>query len=140
MLILTYLKMMWRFSPARSLLFATLLLLSSVTQSIGLVLLVPPLAALPKSQTETSGVVAAIVEGLGQAGLNRPGKGGSWARSVLEKPPGHDLVNAGELNRAGSRGFDEERGQRIRHHLGEAAVQDLAVFRLPQPMFEAASH
>ncbi len=64
MLILTYLKMMWRFSPARSLLFATLLLLSSVTQGIGLVLLVPLLAALQKSQTEASGVVGMIVDGL----------------------------------------------------------------------------
>lgn len=69
MLILTYLKMMWRFSPARSLLFATLLLLSSVTQGIGLVLLVPLLAALQKSQTEASGVVGMIIDGLAFVGI-----------------------------------------------------------------------
>ncbi|MEH6660693.1 MAG: hypothetical protein V7679_03505, partial [Parasphingorhabdus sp.] len=69
MLILTYLKMMWQFSRSRSLLFAGLLILSSVTQSIGLVLLVPLLAALQKSQTETSGVVGMIVDALSFVGI-----------------------------------------------------------------------
>ncbi len=68
-LILTYLKMMWRFSRSRSLLFAGLLVLSSVTQSIGLVLLVPLLAALQKSPTETSGVVGMIVDALSFVGI-----------------------------------------------------------------------
>lgn len=69
MLILTYLKMMWQFSRARSLLFAALLLLSSVTEGIGLVLLVPLLGALQKSQAEASGVVAMIVNGLSFVGI-----------------------------------------------------------------------
>jgi len=64
MLILTYLKMMWRFSRARSLFFAALLFLSSVTEGIGLVLLVPLLGALQESQAETAGVVGLIVNGL----------------------------------------------------------------------------
>ncbi|MEH6827407.1 ABC transporter ATP-binding protein [Parasphingorhabdus sp.] len=69
MLILTYLKMMWRFSRARSLIFAALLFLSSVTEGIGLVLLVPLLGALQESQAEAGGVVGLIVNGLSFVGI-----------------------------------------------------------------------
>jgi ATP-binding cassette subfamily C protein len=69
MLILTYLKMMWRFSRSRSLTFAGLLFLSSVTQGIGLVLLVPLLGALQKTQAEAGGVVGMIVNGLSSVGI-----------------------------------------------------------------------
>lgn len=69
MLILTYLKMMWQFSPTRSLVFALLLFLSSVTEGIGLVLLVPLLGALQQSQAEATGVAGYIVEGLSAVGI-----------------------------------------------------------------------
>jgi ATP-binding cassette subfamily C protein len=69
MLILTYLKMMWQFSWARSLFFASLLFLSSITQGIGIVLLVPLLGALQKSGTEATGVVGFVVEGLSFVGI-----------------------------------------------------------------------
>jgi ATP-binding cassette subfamily C protein len=69
MLILTYLKMMWEFSWARSLFFASLLFLSSITQGIGIVLLVPLLGALQKSGTEATGVVGFVVEGLSFVGI-----------------------------------------------------------------------
>ncbi|WP_417619357.1 ABC transporter ATP-binding protein [Parasphingorhabdus sp.] len=69
MLILTYLKMMWQFSRARSLLFASLLFLSSITEGIGLVLLVPLLGALQQSQAEPTGVVGMIVNGLSFVGI-----------------------------------------------------------------------
>lgn len=68
-MILTYLKMMWQFSRVRSLFFASLLFLSSVTEGIGLVLLVPLLAALQQSQTEPTGVVGLIVNGLSFVGI-----------------------------------------------------------------------
>ena len=69
MLILTYLKMMWQFSRARSLFFASLLFLSSITEGIGLVLLVPLLGALQQSQAEPTGVVGVIVNGLAFVGI-----------------------------------------------------------------------
>ncbi|MBQ0772508.1 ABC transporter ATP-binding protein [Parasphingorhabdus sp.] len=69
MLILTYLKMMWQFSRARSLFFASLLFLSSITEGIGLVLLVPLLGALQQSQAEPTGVVGVIVNGLSFVGI-----------------------------------------------------------------------
>ena len=39
-----------------------------------------------------------IVERLGQAGLNQPGRGGNWARIVLEKPVGSDFDSARAIN------------------------------------------
>ncbi|MEQ8743220.1 ABC transporter ATP-binding protein [Parasphingorhabdus sp.] len=69
MLILTYLKMMWQFSRSRSLFFASLLFLSSITEGIGLVLLVPLLGALQQSQAEPTGVVGMIVNGLSFVGI-----------------------------------------------------------------------
>ena len=69
MLILTYLKMMWQFSRSRSLFFTSLLFLSSITEGIGLVLLVPLLGALQQSQAEPTGVVGMIVNGLSFVGI-----------------------------------------------------------------------
>jgi len=69
MAVLTYLKMMWRFSQARSALFALLLVLSSLTEGIGLVLLVPLLGALQDSQIDAGGIVGSIVNGLSAVGI-----------------------------------------------------------------------
>jgi ATP-binding cassette subfamily C protein len=69
MLILTYLKMMWQFSPARSLFFASLLFLSSITESIGLVLLVPLLGVLQESHADPTGVVGMILKSLSFVGI-----------------------------------------------------------------------
>jgi len=77
-----------------------------------------------------------IVERLGEAGLNRPGKGGNWARIVLEKPIGHDLASARELNRVVGRVFNEEDVFRIDHYLGKETVQNLMVFRFANAIFE----
>ena len=77
-----------------------------------------------------------IVERLGQAGLNQPGTGGSWARIVLEKPIGHDLESARELNRVVNQVFDERDVFRIDHYLGKETVQNLMVFRFGNSIFE----
>ena len=77
-----------------------------------------------------------IVERLGNAGLNRPGAGGNWARIVLEKPIGHDLESARELNRIVNRVFDENDVFRIDHYLGKETVQNLMVFRFANAIFE----
>jgi len=75
-----------------------------------------------------------IVEGLGQSGLAL-GEGG-WTRVVLEKPFGHDLKSAQELNEIVSRVFHEDSVYRIDHYLGKETVQNIMVFRFGNSMFE----
>jgi glucose-6-phosphate 1-dehydrogenase len=75
-----------------------------------------------------------IVEGLGQSGLARNTEG--WTRIVLEKPFGHDLKSAQELNEIVSHVFDENSVYRIDHYLGKETVQNIMVFRFGNSMFE----
>jgi glucose-6-phosphate 1-dehydrogenase len=75
-----------------------------------------------------------IVEGLGQSGLARNDKG--WTRIILEKPFGHDLRSAQELNAIVSRVFEEESVYRIDHYLGKETVQNIIMFRFGNSMFE----
>ena len=77
-----------------------------------------------------------IIEALGRAGLNRPGKNGSWARIVLEKPIGHDSASAAALNGVVNDVFDEKHVYRIDHYLGKETVQNLLVFRFANAIFE----
>lgn len=79
-------------------------------------------------------VAAPIIEGLGSAGLNHNEKG--WSRIVLEKPFGHDLESARELNRTVLRTFDENSIYRIDHYLGKETVQNILVFRFGNSLFE----
>ncbi len=80
--------------------------------------------------------IPGIVRRLDEAGLNRPGAGGSWARIVLEKPIGHDLASARALNHDVCRVFDEGSVYRIDHYLGKETVQNLLVFRFANAIFE----
>ena len=75
-----------------------------------------------------------IVEGLGNAGLARNSEG--WTRIVLEKPFGHDLKSAQELNDIVSHVFPEDAVYRIDHYLGKETVQNIMVFRFGNSMFE----
>ena len=80
--------------------------------------------------------VPAVLDGLAAAGLNRPGADGTYARIVLEKPIGHDLASAAELNRTVHRTFHEREVFRIDHYLGKETVQNLLVFRFANAIFE----
>ena len=80
--------------------------------------------------------VPSILDGLAAAGLNRPGQDGGYARIVLEKPIGHDLASAAELNRTVHRTFHERDAFRIDHYLGKETVQNLLVFRFANAIFE----
>ena len=75
-----------------------------------------------------------IIQGLGSAGLNQSPHG--WSRIVLEKPFGHDLGSARELNAAVLRTFEERDTYRIDHYLGKETVQNMLVFRFANSLFE----
>jgi glucose-6-phosphate 1-dehydrogenase len=55
---------------------------------------------------------------------------------VLEKPLGHDLASAQEINRAVSAAFSESQALRIDHYLGKPAVQNLMALRFGNALFE----
>jgi glucose-6-phosphate 1-dehydrogenase len=61
-----------------------------------------------------------IVNGLRAAGLVATGRGrGPWTRVVFEKPFGHDLASAVELNETVAEAFPESEVFRIDHYLGK---------------------
>ncbi|MFZ2020308.1 MAG: glucose-6-phosphate dehydrogenase [Terracidiphilus sp.] len=61
----------------------------------------------------------------------------SNARVVVEKPFGHDMETAKELNRVLLRNFDEAAIFRIDHYLEKRPVQNMAVFRFANAFMEA---
>ncbi|HKQ03930.1 MAG TPA: glucose-6-phosphate dehydrogenase [Blastocatellia bacterium] len=75
------------------------------------------------------------IEQFGAADLARP-KEGSWVRIIIEKPFGHDLQSAKDLNKDVAKVFDEEQVYRIDHYLGKETVQNLLVFRFANGIFE----
>jgi glucose-6-phosphate 1-dehydrogenase len=84
-----------------------------------------------------------IVNGLREAKLVQPSHGGqggkdarAWTRVVFEKPFGHDLKSAQELNDTIATVFDETQVYRIDHYLGKETVQNLLVFRFANSLFE----
>ena len=77
---------------------------------------------------------AAIVKGLGDAGLAAPGTG--WRRIVFEKPFGNDLTSAQDLNRIVHGVFDESQVLRIDHYLGKETVQNILALRFANAIFE----
>ncbi len=77
---------------------------------------------------------AEIVENLGQHGMATPEQG--TVRAVIEKPFGHDLDSARELNRRVNAVFDERQVFRIDHYLGKETVQNILVFRFGNGIFE----
>ncbi len=78
-------------------------------------------------------VVADIARLLGEAGLH---KDRDRSRIVIEKPFGHDLESARELNRALTSIFHEEQIFRIDHYLGKETVQNIMAFRFSNAFFE----
>jgi glucose-6-phosphate 1-dehydrogenase len=71
-----------------------------------------------------------VIEGL--QGVNRTAN----ARVVVEKPFGHDLASARELNQILRSAFAEDSIFRIDHYLGKEAVQNLLYFRFANSFLE----
>jgi glucose-6-phosphate 1-dehydrogenase len=76
-----------------------------------------------------------IVQQLGQAGLAQQAEN-SWRRIIIEKPFGHDLASAVQLNQQVHDVFRESQVYRIDHYLGKETVQNLLVFRFANAIFE----
>jgi len=75
--------------------------------------------------------------GLTQAGLigSADGERG-FTRAVIEKPIGHDLASAAEINNQLARYFNESQLFRIDHYLGKETVENLMVLRFANSIFE----
>jgi len=61
---------------------------------------------------------------------------GTWRRVVVEKPFGHDLASARELNRVVEEVFPPQAVFRIDHYLGKETVQNMLALRFANAMFE----
>ncbi len=81
--------------------------------------------AIPPALFET------VVEQLGNAGCT------SGARVVVEKPFGHDLASAHELNKILLTRFDEDHIFRIDHYLGKRPVNNMVFFRFANAFLES---
>jgi glucose-6-phosphate 1-dehydrogenase len=71
-----------------------------------------------------------VVEHLKQSNSSR------GARVIVEKPFGHDLASAQELNRVLLDAFDEDDIFRIDHYLGKRAVNNVLAFRFANTFVE----
>ena len=63
-------------------------------------------------------------------------EGGHWARVIIEKPFGHDLESAKQLNQELKEVLTEKQIYRIDHYLGKETVQNVMVFRFSNNIIE----
>ncbi|MFC0863105.1 glucose-6-phosphate dehydrogenase [Sphaerimonospora cavernae] len=76
-----------------------------------------------------------VIEQLKRTDLAQ-GPSGSWRRVVVEKPFGHDLNSARELNALTNAVFPEESVFRIDHYLGKETVQNILALRFANTLYE----
>ena len=76
-----------------------------------------------------------VCKQLARSGLSQPEEG-TWRRVVIEKPFGHDLASARELNDIVSSVFRPDDIFRIDHYLGKETVQNLLALRFANQLFE----
>jgi glucose-6-phosphate 1-dehydrogenase len=77
---------------------------------------------------------AAFEEIVGWVGKHKSRKG--WTRVIVEKPFGHDLQSAQDLNVLLHKHFDESQIFRIDHYLGKETVQNMLALRFANGIFE----
>jgi glucose-6-phosphate 1-dehydrogenase len=78
-----------------------------------------------------------IIGFLGKHQMSKPSETDThWVRVVIEKPFGHDLESARQLNDEVNKVFDEDQIFRIDHYLGKETVQNILVFRFANGIFE----
>ena len=77
-----------------------------------------------------------VVSKLKDFDLASSGHPDSWRRVVIEKPFGHNLASARELNAIVDEVFPPESVFRIDHYLGKETVQNILAFRFANQLFE----
>jgi glucose-6-phosphate 1-dehydrogenase len=82
-----------------------------------------------------------VVDQLGKAklteqGEDKDGKASFWRRVVIEKPFGHSVQSARDLNAQVLRSLHEDQIYRIDHFLGKDTVQSILAFRFANGLFE----
>lgn len=77
-----------------------------------------------------------IAEQLKRAGMVNQESETPFTRIVVEKPFGHDLPSAVDLNQTLHKVFREDQIFRIDHYLGKETVQNILVFRFANAIFE----
>jgi glucose-6-phosphate 1-dehydrogenase len=78
-----------------------------------------------------------ISQRLGQAGMGQEEMNGQgWSRIAVEKPFGHDLKSAMELNDTLHQSFREDQIFRIDHYMAKETVQNILIFRFANAIFE----
>ncbi|GGL94004.1 glucose-6-phosphate dehydrogenase [Nakamurella endophytica] len=81
------------------------------------------------------GAFPVVLQQLRRSGLADP-HGDEWRRVVIEKPFGHDLASAQELNGIVNDVFPSESVFRIDHYLGKETVQNLLALRFANQLYE----
>jgi glucose-6-phosphate 1-dehydrogenase len=76
------------------------------------------------------------IRGIGKAGLGGRGWDRGFSRVVVEKPFGHDLASARELQELVTTVFPERDVFRIDHYLGKESVQNIIAFRFANGIYE----
>lgn len=83
------------------------------------------------------GLIETCVKNLKATGLVNPvGDNQPFSRIVVEKPIGHNLLSAQQVNKVLGANFDESQIYRIDHYLGKETVQNILVMRFGNSIFE----
>src|SRR3954451_20527296 len=77
-----------------------------------------------------------VLKQMQRTGLSDARQAGGWRRVVVEKPFGHDLPSALELNQLVDSVFPARDVYRIDHYLGKETVQNLLALRFANQLFE----
>ncbi|HEU4542859.1 MAG TPA: glucose-6-phosphate dehydrogenase [Jiangellaceae bacterium] len=77
-----------------------------------------------------------VVKQLARSGLAEPEDDEQWRRVVIEKPFGHDLTSARQLNAVVEAIFPPDAVFRIDHYLGKETVQNIMALRFANQLFE----
>ncbi|SDP41044.1 glucose-6-phosphate 1-dehydrogenase [Nakamurella panacisegetis] len=81
------------------------------------------------------GAFPTVLQQLRRSGMADP-HGDEWRRVVIEKPFGHDLESAQDLNQLVNEVFPAESVFRIDHYLGKETVQNLLALRFANQLYE----
>jgi glucose-6-phosphate 1-dehydrogenase len=77
-----------------------------------------------------------VLKQMGRTGMADNARSGGWRRVVVEKPFGHDLASARQLNELVDDVFTAPDVFRIDHYLGKETVQNILALRFANALFE----